>query len=115
MKHQLLALVLCLSVSVWAAPQAAPVAYNIDIHVSTSRMVLHGDSVLHYQYLNVTIGGKKYELSSIRSFDQLLVLGDYKARLMTDEHKGNYDSWQVYEFQLPDKKTRRFVVVGQLE
>jgi len=39
-------------------------------------MVLHGDSSLHYQYLNVSIDGKKYELHSIRSFQKLLVLGD---------------------------------------
>jgi hypothetical protein len=35
---------------------------------------------------------------------------------VSDEHfKGNYDSWQVYEFQFPDGKTRKFLVVGQLE
>jgi hypothetical protein len=110
------AFLLFFSVSVWAAPQQKSDEYNVNVHVTGSRMVLHGDSSLHYQYLNVTIDGKKYELSSIRAFEQLLMLGDYKARLVTDDHaKGNYEGWRVFEFQFPDKKTRRFTVVGQLE
>jgi hypothetical protein len=44
-----------------------------------------------------------------------LALGDYKAKLVKDEHESAYDSYQVYEFLLPDKKTRKFVVVGQSE
>jgi len=46
----------------------------------------------------------------------VLILGDYKARLLTDTHgRGDYDSRQVYEFQFPDKTTREFDVVGQVE
>jgi hypothetical protein len=115
MQNRLFAFLLCVSVSLWAAPQAKPAEYNINIHVSASRMVVHGDSP-YYQLLNTTIGGKKYELSSIGPPQRLLMLGDYKARLVSDEHfKGNYDSWQVYEFQFPDGETRKFLVVGQLE
>jgi len=44
-----------------------------------------------------------------------LALGDYKAKLVRDEHKTSYESAQVYEFLFPDKKTRRFEVVGQSE
>ena len=101
--------------SVCASPQAKP-EYNVTVHVSASRMVLHGDSAAHYQYLSATIDGKKYELESIGALQRLLKLGDYKARLVTDEHrKGEFDSWQVYEIQLPEQKTRKFLVVGQLE
>ena len=60
--------------------------------------------------------GKKCELESVLGVRELLMLRDYKARLVTDEHgRGDYDSWQVYEFQFSDKKTRQFLVVGQLE
>jgi hypothetical protein len=45
----------------------------------------------------------------------LLALGDYKAKLVKDEHKTTYGSNQVYEFLFPDKKTRQFTVVGQTE
>jgi hypothetical protein len=116
MKNGLFTLLLCFSASVFAAPQAKPAEYNINIHVSASRMVRHGDSSPYYEFLNTNIDGKKYELSSTVAPQRLLMLGDYKARLVSDEHfKGNYDSWQVYEFQFPDGKTRKFLVVGQLE
>ena len=46
--------------SVCASPQAKP-EYNVTVHVSASRMVLHGDSAAHYQYLSATIDGKKVE------------------------------------------------------
>jgi len=116
MKRRLFALVLVFSGCVWAAPQAKQAEYNVNVHVSASRMVLHGESAPRYQCLNATIDGRKYELESIRAVQKLLMPGDYKARLVTDEHgKGDYDSWQMYEFQFSDKKTRQFLVVGQLE
>ena len=45
----------------------------------------------------------------------MLEIGDYKAKLIRDEHHTKYDSLQVYEFLFPDKKTRKFEVVGQTE
>jgi hypothetical protein len=45
----------------------------------------------------------------------VLALGDYKAKLVQDDHKTAYDSLQVYEFLFADKKTRKFEVVGQME
>jgi hypothetical protein len=44
----------------------------------------------------------------------VIALGDYKARLVTDEHNA-YEFTQVYEFLLPDGKTRKFGVVGTSE
>jgi hypothetical protein len=67
------------------------------------------------QDLDVIIDGKKYELASELSLGQLLVLGDYKAKLVKDEHRTTYDSYQVYEFLFTDGKTRKFDVVGQIE
>jgi hypothetical protein len=41
----------------------------------------------------------------------LLNLGDYRTRITTDQ-KTPYDFNRVYEFLLPDNKTRQFQVVG---
>ena len=44
------------------------------------------------------------------------MLGDYKAKLVKDQHwAGTYDSWRIYEFWFPDKGKRQFVVVAQSE
>jgi hypothetical protein len=48
--------------------------------------------------LKVVINGKKYELKSGSVKNVVLALGDYKAKLVQDEHKTAYDSLQVYEF-----------------
>src|SRR5690349_24360175 len=115
MKNQVLALVLLFSGSVWGAPPAKQAEYNINVHVTASRTVKHSESSPRYQYLNVTIDGRKYELESVLGIDGLLAAGDYKARLSTDDRKhGASDVLQMYEFQLPDKWTREFLVVGQL-
>ena len=116
MQFRVCASLLFLLASVWSGAQIKPAEYNVNVHVSASRMAVHGNSGAHYQYLTVTIDGKRYEMESIGAVQQLLKLGDYRARLAKDEHgKGDYDSWQVYEFQFPDHRTRRYLVVGQLE
>jgi hypothetical protein len=66
------------------------------------------------QQLDVVIGGKRYELFA-SNINALLALCDYKAKLVRDEHPNAYDSFQVYEFLFPDKKTRKFTVVGVTE
>jgi hypothetical protein len=79
-------------------------------------MVLECNSSGHHQKLNVVVDDKRYELESIEAPNSLLMLGDYKARLLKDLHgAGTYDSWRVYEFSLPDKRKRQFLVVGQSE
>ena len=45
----------------------------------------------------------------------LLALGDYKAKLVRDDHRSAYDSFQVYEFLFADNKTRKFEVIGMTE
>jgi hypothetical protein len=64
------------------------------------------------QRLDAVIGEKKYKLQAAAI--GLLSLGDYKTKLIRDEHKGA-DVVQVYELLLPGEKTRRFVVVGLTE
>ena len=94
------------------APVApAPDVYSIDVHVISSYFPPSPPN----QYLKVIIEGKKYELGGPRVAGSLLALGDYKAKLVKDEHKTSYTSAQIYEFLFPDKKTGRFDVVGQSE
>jgi len=105
----------------WAAPPADE--YSVDVHVSSScwemdAAILAPQAV---QRLKAVIGGKKYELEApttkgnLQAGVTLLIPGDYKARLVQDVHKTGYESSQAYEFLFPDKKTRKFAVVGLSE
>ena len=112
MKHRAIAFLFLFSAIAWAAPND----YNINVHVSATRMVLERNSAAHHQSLSVVIDGKRYELESLDMPNALLMLGDYKARLLKDQHwVETYDSWRVYEFLLPDNRKRKFLVVGQSE
>lgn len=94
MKH--LTFVFFLLCSALCQAAAAPSDYNINVPVSATRMVLQEHSAGR-QSLTVTIDGKKYELDSLGYPNALLMLGDYKARLVKDQHwAGSYDSWRVY-------------------
>jgi hypothetical protein len=93
-----------------AAP--APDEYSINVHVTSSYSLAGG------QGLDVVINSKKYQLSGFSGATRpglLLALGDYKAKLVKDEHQTAYDSYQEYEFLFPDKKTRKFGLAGQSE
>jgi hypothetical protein len=98
--------------------------YPVNVHVSSSRWVMEPGPLgpESVQRLSVTIDGKKYELEALVALTAnlhagvtLLALGDYKAKLVQDVHKTTYESSQAYEFQLSDKKTRKFIVVSQSE
>lgn len=110
MKTTMLAAFFLSCVFAWAGGDPNPAEYAIDVHVTASRM----DANFQDQELSVVIDGKKYELQSA-PIGRLLATGDYKAKLIHDEHKDGYDSVKVYEFLFPDKKTRAFRVVGQIE
>jgi hypothetical protein len=109
MKHLLVVLFLCSFLSAADAPD-----YNLNVHVSSSRMVLERGGA-HFQKVKAVIDGKKYELESIEAPNALLMPGDYQARIVKDHHAGAADVWRIYEFQLPDKKVRQFLMVGVLE
>lgn len=115
MKTTALAVLLLFSAFAWAGENPNPADYTVNVHVSASRMVTEGANFVHRQMLSVVIDGKKYELESEGAPNILLALGDYKAKLVKDEHKVSYDSYQVYEFLFPDQKTRKFIVVGQTQ
>jgi hypothetical protein len=90
--------------------------YNVNIHVTATHMLRdHGDSARRQQ-LDVVIDGRKLQLESETIPNALLSLGDYKAKLVKNDHwrGAPYDSYEVYEVLLPDKNTR-FIVVGQSE
>ena len=95
--------------------------YRVSVHVSASRWAMEPSLMSSHpvQRLDVVINGKKYELAAPATLRAnfeagvtLLMPGDYKARLVRDLHKTTYESSQEYEFLLPDKKTRKFTVVG---
>jgi len=93
----------------WGRGSLHSADYTVNVHVSSSSTDRTG-----HQVLEIVIDAKKYELRSELSIGHLLALGDYKAKLVKDDHPTSYDSFQVYEFLLPDK-TRPYVVVGQTE
>ncbi|HEX4785516.1 MAG TPA: hypothetical protein VH350_14340 [Candidatus Sulfotelmatobacter sp.] len=101
--------ILLISALAWAGRRSRPADYNVDVHVASSGIEIGG-----HQVLDVVIQSKKYELQSELPIGKLLALGDYKAKLVQDDHPSAYDSRQVYEFLFPDK-TRPYVVVGQTE
>jgi hypothetical protein len=113
LKNIALGTIFILSAFAWAWPNPTPADYTINIHVNASRSVIERD-INPWQELSVVIDGRKYELKGYGE-GVLLALGDYKAKLVKDEHKGTYDSLQVYEFLFSDRRTRKFSVVGQAE
>jgi hypothetical protein len=82
----------------WAGSNPNPAQYTINVHVTRSR-IAEGHA---YQLLKVIIDGKKYEVACFSSPYALLALGDYKAKLVKDEHRESYDSLQKYEFLFPN-------------
>ena len=109
MKKNLLALLLLCSALAWARSEPNPADYKVNIHVSSSTL-----NNVNQPRLSVIIDGKKCELQGVTT-DALLALGDYKAKLIKDEHKTTYDSYQIYEFLFPDGKTRQYHLVGITE
>ncbi|HVM91960.1 MAG TPA: hypothetical protein VMT67_04060 [Terriglobales bacterium] len=102
---------LFLIISIFSSAETKPgtADHNVNVHV--------GATYLHdgHQQLEATIDGRKYRLESLNVIGRLLALGDYKAKLVTDEHKNAYDSFQTFEFEFPDKKLRKFMVTGLVE
>jgi hypothetical protein len=109
--------VLLLSACSFAANKPNTADYNVNVHVSASSLAGPDSS---YPFLNVIIDGKNYQLlgdgrlANSKAYE-LLTLGDYKARLVTDQHSSAYESWQAYEFLFPDGRTFKFNVVGVSE
>ena len=106
----------------WAVAQSDQ--YPVNVHVRSSHWNMEPSMIDSHPVLRleVVIEGKNVELAApatLRANFQagvtLLLPGDYKAKLVQDVHKTAYESSQAYEFLLPDKKTRKFIVVGLSE
>jgi hypothetical protein len=105
------ALFVLLLAATFAPAAPAPDDYSINVHV-TSSYILGGTG----QGLDVVIHAKKYQLGgNLTKGPSILALGDYKAKLVKDEHPTAYESRQEYEFLFPDNKTKKFEVLGQSE
>jgi hypothetical protein len=104
-------LLLC-SAMAWAGQEPNPADYTINLHVSSSRVNSRG-----LIRLKVILDGKKCELEGIDAESSLLVPGDYKAKTVPLKVKDvhTYDVYGDYEFIFPDKKTRRYALVGITE
>jgi hypothetical protein len=113
MKKLAVVAVILFSALAWAAgADPNPADYTTNIHVSSARVNSRG-----FIRLKVVVDGKKYELEGLDAENSLLAPGDYKAKTIVlkikDVHP--YDVYGAYEFLFPDKKTRRYQLVGITE
>lgn len=117
----ILALTLLFSLPLFAASPSAD--YNINIHVSQSRIgtdcgsAFKGSSTCEsVQQLSVLVDGAKYELESKTLLPKgVVALGDYKAKLVKDQQKPTHEFNRTYSLMFPDGSARDFVVTGQVE
>jgi hypothetical protein len=100
-----------------------PADYAINVHVRSSRLVtdcgnvIQGSSICStYQSLKVEIDGKKYDLSSgpVRN-PGVLRTGNYKARVLKEDAKKDYEYTRTYELLFSDGVTRKYWVAGESE
>jgi hypothetical protein len=111
-KMTLVAALLLFSALAWAGQEPNPADYTISVHVSSARV--NGRGLIR---LKVILDGKNYELEGIDAESSLLKPGDYKAKAIPVKVKDvhAYDVYGAYEFIFPDKKTRRYGLVGITE
>jgi len=112
MKKMALVVLLLCSALAWAGAEPNPADYTINVHVSSSRV--NGRGLVR---LKVILDGKKYELEGLDAESSLLIPGDYKAKTVPLKVKDvhTYDVHGDYEFIFPDKKTRKYALVGIME
>jgi hypothetical protein len=102
----------------WAEkPAPNPADYTIAVHVQRSRLVSQcvSGTCLMVEHVDVVIDGKKFELSEETYRQDLLRVGDYKAKIFKDETTRAYEYQRTYEFLLPDGKTREYLVTTEEE
>jgi len=114
MRNIILALVLLASTICWAEKSAPnPAGYTITVHVLASRLVHNFDSGNTGQELTALIDGKKYVLLENHFGNDVLRVGDFKAKIVKDQTPRAYEYQRVYEFLFPDGQTREYTVVGE--
>ncbi|UWZ86309.1 hypothetical protein [Occallatibacter riparius] len=117
-----IALVLLLS-SAWAWGQKTRYGQAnyvpITVQVQSSRLVNRCDSEGRVtacgfaQQITAVIDGKKLILEENGFRKALLSAGEYHARMADVQTAGKYESERTIELQLPDGKTRWYLVVGE--
>jgi hypothetical protein len=86
-----------------AAP--APDDYSINVHVTSSYIIYAGSA--GGLGLDVVINAKKYQLGGDTfKGGAILALGDYKAKLVKDEHPTAYETLRNTSFSSPTVKPR---------
>jgi hypothetical protein len=92
-----------------AAGANNPADYTVNVHVSSS----YRSETTGALRLKVTINGEKFLLGG--GSKGLLMLGDYKAKVLKDEHASSYQFNTVYQLLYPDGKMGDFEVRGTSE
>jgi hypothetical protein len=130
MKKVLFALLLLTPALTMAAkPAPNPADYTVAVHVRSSSLSKVASGVSETSlHLVAVIDAKTYELDTISPCQNLLRVGDYKAKIVQEKSRYGrdpqptpddttqaYEYHRVYEFLFPDGKTRKFTVVGEQE
>ncbi|MGA3131575.1 MAG: hypothetical protein ABSD59_12285 [Terracidiphilus sp.] len=119
MKRSILVAIFAAAFAVAACTPAALAGdekdFPIKVHVSSSEVKAVYGGV--NQYIAVLIDGKKYEWAPTSKFGVGYPIhpGDYQARLVKDEAKGNGQFDREYEILFADGKTTKYQVVGEFE
>ncbi len=96
-------------------PAPNPADYTVSVHVQSSRLVYEDRFARYKQDLTVLIDGKKYDLYDSEYHNDLLRVGDYKAKIVEDENNHSFEYRRIYELLLPNGETRQYMVVAETE
>jgi len=90
---------------------------TVTIHVSASHWtVLPADrSTSSFEILTAIINGRKVELGANLSGPDMLLPGNYRARLVSETHESVYELRQNWEILLPGNRKRTFDLIGVRE
>lgn len=97
------------------------VDFSVQVRVQSSHLINRCEGAVGYifcrnkQQLDVLIDGRKYQLTSDDDSTALLRIGDYKARIVSDEPTTPHEYKRVYELLLPPSVTQRYTVTGEME
>jgi hypothetical protein len=103
------------------ADKPNPADYTIAVHVQSSRLVnmcmsdAKGSTCGWAPRLTVLIDGKKVELQDQNFRLDVILPGDYKAKIVKENTSHSYEYSRTYEFLFPDGTTRKYIVVGESE
>lgn len=104
-------------------PNQFPLAVHVSASTYPPQSPAWGSPIAGwYEIITATINGKHYQLQGPTSNPKaqgccngLIDPGDYRGRLVKNEHITTYESLQEFEILFPDGTTRRFDVIAQSE